>query len=229
MVMEKEYGKQKMQKFLKYEMNRYLTGRGSELEAERPIYKTESQAYIHYQKASVAMYYLKEMIGEDKVNKALQRLLIDFAYKEPPYSTSMNAIRAFEDVTPDSLKYLIDDLFKNVTLFSNRIESCSSKKIKNVYEVTINVVSEKFRSDSLGKETAIPMNDYIDIVIFGEKVPGSENEPVLLQNRVRLQAKENRFVYVVKNRPQKVGVDPYHYLVDRVPDDNIKNIETENN
>jgi len=130
MVMEKEYGKDKMKKFLKYEMDGYLTGRSSEFEAERPIYKTEGQAYIHYQKASVAMYYLKEMIGEHNVNKALQLLLNNHALKEPPYATSMDALRAFRQFTPDTLQYLVSDLFEKITLFSNRVESCSYKKSK---------------------------------------------------------------------------------------------------
>ncbi len=136
----------------------------------------------------------------------------------------MHAIRAFEDVTPDSLKYLINDLFKSVILFSNRIESCSSKKIDDQYEVTINVVSEKFLSDSLGKEISIPVNDYIDIVILGDKKPDSETEHVLLQTRSKLQARETQLVFKVKTQPVKVGVDPYHYLIDRVPDDNMKTI-----
>lgn len=224
MVMEKEYGKEKMNKFLKYEMNGYLTGRGSEREAERPIYKTEGQGYIHYQKGSVVMYYLKEMIGENNVNKALQKLIREFAYKEPPYATSMNAIRAFEEVTPDSLKYLINDLFMNVILFSNRIESGSFKKVNDEYEVTMNVISEKFLSDSLGKETSIPVNDYIDIVIFGYKKSKSESEEVLLQKRMRIHEKETKLVFRVKEQPQKAGVDPYHYLIDRMPEDNIKTI-----
>jgi aminopeptidase N len=133
MVMEKEYGKDKMKKFLKYEMNGYLSGRSLEFEAERPIYKTEGQSYIHYQKASVAMYYLKEVIGEGNVNKAMRLLLDSFAYREPPYATSLNALRAFKSVTPDSLHYVITDLFENITLFSNRVESASFKKIADGY------------------------------------------------------------------------------------------------
>ncbi|MBK7034477.1 MAG: hypothetical protein IPH49_14715 [Ignavibacteria bacterium] len=66
MVMEKEYGKEKMRKFLAYEMDNYLSGRAGEYEAERPIMATEGQGYIHYNKGSVVLYYLKEMIGEDK-------------------------------------------------------------------------------------------------------------------------------------------------------------------
>jgi hypothetical protein len=225
MVMEKEYGKEKMNKFLKYEMNGYLTGRGSELEAERPIYKTEGQSYIHYQKASIAMYYLKEMIGETNINRALQKLINEFAYKEPPYATSMNAIRAFEEVTPDSLKYLVDDLFMKVILFSNRIESGSFKKINDEYEVTMKVISEKFLSDSLGKEISIPVNDFMDIVIFGSRKPDSDSEPVLMKKRIKINAKETKLMFRVKEQPLKICVDPYHYLIDRVPDDNVKIID----
>ena len=37
MVMEKEFGKQAMKKFLKYEMNQYLQGRAMEVKKERPL------------------------------------------------------------------------------------------------------------------------------------------------------------------------------------------------
>ncbi|MFN6037338.1 MAG: M1 family aminopeptidase [Bacteroidota bacterium] len=224
MVMEKEYGKDKMKKFLKYEMNGYLTGRSSEFEAERPIYKTEGQAYIHYQKASVAMYYLKEMIGEQNVNKALQTLINDYALKEPPYATSMNALRAFKKVTPDSLQYLISDLFENITLFSNRIEAANYKKINNEYEVTLNVITEKYLADSLGKEKSIPVNDYMDVLIFGEKKSKSDAENILFKKRIKIQGRENKFTFKVKELPLKAGIDPNHYLVDRIPDDNIKSV-----
>ncbi len=32
-----------------------------------------NQGYVHYRKGSVTMYYLKEMIGEDEVNRALRK------------------------------------------------------------------------------------------------------------------------------------------------------------
>lgn len=95
MVMEKEYGKNKMKKFLEYEMNSYLRGRSSEFEGENPLMKTESQQYIHYNKASIVMYYLKEMIGEKNVNQALKNLVTSYAYKNPPYPTSIAAVNEF--------------------------------------------------------------------------------------------------------------------------------------
>jgi len=167
MVMEKEYGKDKMKKFLKYEMDGYLKGRSTEFEAERPIMKTEQQGYIHYQKGSVVMYYLKEMIGEQKLNAALRALVDSFGYQEPPYPTSYAAVNEFRKAVPDSLQYLIADLFENITLFSNRIVDAQYKKVGKNYEVTFTTESEKFRADSLGKETTIPIADYIDVGVFG--------------------------------------------------------------
>lgn len=64
-----------------YEMDEYLSGRGSEFEAERPLVETEQQGYIHYQKGSVAMYYLKEMIGEAQVKAVSLQLIEEFKHQ----------------------------------------------------------------------------------------------------------------------------------------------------
>lgn len=227
MVMEKEYGKNKMKKFLKYEMDGYLRGRSSEFEAERPLMYTEHQQYIHYQKASVIMYGLKEMIGENKVNEALRSLLDTFAYQDPPYATSISAVRAFRKVTPDSLQYLINDMFERITLFSNRMVEATYKKVGNEYEVNLITNSEKFYADTLGKEVSTPISDYIDIGIFA-KSDNKKNlgEPLLMQ-RLKLDKKENKFTFRTNKLPYNAGIDPYNYLIDRIPDDNVKVLKEE--
>ncbi|MEI6748320.1 MAG: M1 family aminopeptidase [Bacteroidota bacterium] len=225
MVMEKEYGKDKMKKFLKYEMDGYLRGRSTEYEAERPLMKTESQGYIHYQKGSIIMYYLKEMIGEDKVNIALCSLIDSFSYKQPPYPTSLSAIRAFRKVTPDSLQYLINDMFENITLFSNRVMEANYKKVGKEYEISFKTSSEKFRADSLGKETAAPIADYIDIGVFAQPSNDKNLGKVLVYRRLKITRKNNNYTFRTKEKPWQVGIDPYNYLIDRQPDDNLKKPE----
>jgi len=224
MVMEKEYGKDKMKKFLKYEMDSYLRGRSNEFEAERPLMRTESQQYIHYNKASVVMYYLKEMIGEAKVNQALRSLIDTFAYKQPPYPTSLSAVRAFKRVTPDSLQYLINDMFENITLFSNRMLEASYKKIGSEYEITLKTTSEKFRADSLGKQMNMPIADYIDIGIFEEPTNKKNLGKVIVLKRIKITKKDNIFTFRTKEEPYQAGIDPYNYLIDRIPDDNLKTL-----
>ena len=225
MVMEKEYGKDKMKKFLKYEMDEYLSGRSLELEGENPLMKTENQQYIHYNKASVVMYYLKEMIGEKKVNEALRAIVEKFSYQEPPYATTVDAVEAFRKVTPDSLQYLIDDLFENITLFSNRALKATYKKTGSDYEVTLTTTSEKFRCDALGKETKMPIADYIDIGVFAKSDNDQNLGKVLVYKRVKITKKDNVFTFKTKELPDQVGIDPYNYLIDRIPDDNLKKVE----
>ncbi len=224
MVMEKEYGRDKMKKFLKYEMDGYLRGRSMEFEAERPLIKTEGQGYIHYQKASVALYYLKEMIGESAVNSALRSLLDSFAYREPPYPTALSALRAFRAVTPDTLQYLITDLFEQITVFSNRVVEANATKKGEGWEVIVRTTSEKYYADTLGKETAAVLDDYVDLAVFGEQKDKDHPAKPLIRQRVRLQSRDTSFTFFVKERPSQAGIDPYNYLVDRIPDDNMKRI-----
>ena len=41
----------------------------------------------------------------------------------------------------------------------------------------------------------------------------------------RMREKENTFVFITKEKPAQAGIDPYYYLVDRMPDDNLKKVE----
>lgn len=131
MVMEKEYGRDIMRKFLEYEMDRCLRDRGRETLKELPLGKCEGQGYIHYRKGSHVMYYLKEMIGETQVNLALRTYLERFRYEESPFPTSVDVINEFTAQTPDSLKYIIKDLFWDITLFDNRTKEASVKDLGN--------------------------------------------------------------------------------------------------
>ena len=133
--------------------------------------------------------------------------------------------RAFKNVTPDSLQYLISDMFENITLFSNRLLSASYKKIGEEYEVTMQTTSEKFRADSLGKETAVTITDFVNIGVFAEPEGKAKLGKVLVMQRVKINRKENTYVFRVKEKPYQVGIDPYNYLIDRIPDDNLKKID----
>lgn len=224
MVMEQQYGKDKMHKFLRYEMNGYLRGRGAETEAERPVKLVEDQGYIYYQKGSVVMYYLKEMIGEENVNKALRSLLDDYGYQGPPYPTSEAALSAFREVTPDSLQYLIHDLFEDIILFDNRVIDATSSKKNNTYEVKVHTQSEKFSADTLGTETPIDIKDYIDIAVFAKPTGNAKFGKPLVYERKLISEKDNVFIFYLDEEPHTAGIDPYNYLIDRLPVSNTKRI-----
>lgn len=225
MVMEKAYGKSRMQRFLKFEMDRYLSSRGTESLKEVPLEQVENQGYIHYNKGSAVMYYLKELIGESAVNKALQTLISEYAYRQPPYPVSYRLVQLFRQQTPDSLQSVITDQFERITIFNNRAtEATAKKRPDGQYDVTINVQAEKFYADSLGRETAVKLNDLIDVGVYGKPAEGKKQGKLLAVRRERMRQKNGKYTFTVKEEPYEAGIDPINFLVDRVPDDNLKRV-----
>jgi ABC-2 type transport system permease protein len=226
MVMEKEYGKQAMKKFLKYEMNHYLQGRAVEGKKELPLMLVENQQYIHYNKGSVVMYALKDYIGEDSLNAALAKYINKVAYQEPPYTNSIEFIDFLKKATPDSLKYIIEDMFETITLYENKTTDCSYTKTKDgKYLVKISIESNKMKADSIGKMKDVPIADWIDIGVFGIKeINGKKTETELYLQKRKIDKTNMEFEILVNEQPQKVGIDPYNKLIDRTPDNNTKTI-----
>ncbi len=226
MVMEKEYGRDQMRKFMKYEMDKYLRGRGRETDKEMPLARCEGQGYAHYNKGSVVMYYLKEMISEDSVNLALRRFLNKFKYKDAPFPVSLDVIDEFYAVTPDSLDYMIKDLFEDITIFENRCEKVEVEELEGgKYKVTIDVSTRKFKSDEMGKESEVPINDIIEIGAFAKAEGDKEYGKTLYRERVRIDSPENTFTFIVDEKPQEAGIDPFLLLIDKEPKDNMKPIK----
>jgi len=221
MVMEREYGREKMYKYLRYEMDKYLRGRGRESKKEMPLSLNENQGYIHYNKGGVAMYALRDYIGEDNVNMALKRLVEAHAYSNPPYPTSIDLMKQFRAVTPDSLQSMLYDMFESITLFSNRITDASYRQLENdQYLLYLTIESKKFRADSIGVETEIPVDDWIDIGVYAK---GSEerSKPIYFV-RQKIDKSKMELKIVLDSEPGRAGIDPNFLLIDRFPGDNIK-------
>ena len=139
-----------MEKFLKYEMDRYLQGRTMENKRELPLALNENQQYIHYQKGSLAFYALKDYIGETAVNRACAAFLKEYAFKDGPYPISYDFLNYIKKETPDSLQHVITDMFETITLFSNKTKNILVTQKGKQYNVTLDLECEKFRADSIG-------------------------------------------------------------------------------
>ena len=91
MVMKHHFGAESMKKFLRFELDSICGVAGTERNEENPLYKVDpNQGYIHYNKGAMVMYALQDYIGEDKVNAAIREFLKDYAFKGPPYPTSLD-------------------------------------------------------------------------------------------------------------------------------------------
>lgn len=228
MVLKKEFSEDKVHQFLSDQMSRYLRGRAEEEEQEQPLYLVESgQQYVYYNKGVVNLNTLQDYISEDSVNTALKRFIRDWdsfsglgKLKTDRYATSKDLIKYFREVTPDSLQYVIKDLFETITLYENRMVQAKYTKVNEEnFKVTIKIDSKKYRMDSLGMENVISMNDWIDIGIYSEAESGKEKLIYLEKHWITDKTKELE-IYT-NQKPTKTGIDPLNKLIDRKHNNNV--------
>jgi ABC-2 type transport system permease protein len=222
MVMEKEYGKEAMHKFLKDALNKYLIGRATEKKKELPIMLAENQQYIHYNKGCLIMYALRDYIGEDSVNAALKRYIKKVGFQSAPYTNAREFVANMKLSTPDSMQYVIKDLFEDITIYENYVKDLKSvKQADGKYKVTLTVGSVKFKADTLGKSKAVPVNDWMDIGIFvSNEVNGKKVDKELLFKKIKMDKPTQTFEFTVDKEPTSAGLDPYNKLIDRNPENN---------
>jgi ABC-type transport system involved in multi-copper enzyme maturation permease subunit len=227
LVMEKEYGAAQMRRFLEYEMDRYFQGRSIERKKEPPLLLDEGLGYVHYNKGSVAMYALRDYLGEERLNGAIRAFLEEWRFRGPPYPTSLDFYRHLRAATPDSLRYFLGDLFERITLYDNRARAATWRRLPDgKYEVTLSVEAQKLYADSLGNERPAPMRDLVDVGVFGPAPRGKEKDegPVLYLRKHWVPAGARQIRVVVDRQPARAGLDPYHKLIDRHPDDNVADV-----
>jgi ABC-2 type transport system permease protein len=228
MVMEKMYGRDQIRRFLKQELDRYLRARGTERLEELPLMRVENQPYIHYQKGGLVLYLLRDQIGEEAVNRALRRVLAQYAFRGAPYPRSLDLIAAIRAEAPADKQALITDLFERITLYDVKTTRVTStRRPDGRWDVTVTVDARKLYADGEGIETTSPLNEVFDVGVF-TAMPGQgtfdEDDVILLERRpIRSGVQTLRFV--TTREPKFAGVDPYNKWIDRNSDDNVRPVD----
>lgn len=228
LVMEQKYGKDNIRKFLKYELDRYLSGRATDPEGEMPLYRVENQQYIHYRKGAVIMYALKDYLGEDVVNRSLSRLIDLRGYSSAPYAISTDLLTILkEEAQPEQIS-MIEDFFENITIYDITVsEGRVSEMADGKFAVSIDVDLAKVYADAEGNETEAVFDIPVDVGIF-LKSPADEgfsSDDVIYMAKHTVSGPTATIELIVNERPTFVGVDPYNKLIDRDSNDNIKDVE----
>jgi ABC-2 type transport system permease protein len=232
MVMERTYGRDMVKKFYDFNMDMYLRGRsGGGGRDEMPLIRVRDQNHVYYHKGAVAMYVLKERIGEERVNAALRSFLKKWRAAGPPYPTSFDLYSELQAITPDSVKPLLTDLFETITLYGVSVSAASAERVApGLYRVSIEIEGRKVRAGSPDttrtgsgksertiirppKETETPMDEMVEIGIY-EMPHGKPAELEYLQ-RHRIKSGKQTITVMVKGEPWRVGVDPRHWLIQR--------------
>jgi hypothetical protein len=77
--------------------------------------------------------------------------------------------------------------------------------------------------DELGVETDVPMNDLVQVGVFGAAENGEESDKPFYLQMHRIRSGEQTITVTVPRQPTRAGIDPYNLLIE--PSETGDNIE----
>ena len=180
--------------------------------------------WANYRKGPYAMLALSEYVGEKQVNGALRTLV---QQKASSLATTLDMYRELQAATPDSLEPLLHDLFEVNTFWTFDTKKATAMRTAlGAWQVTLDVEARKVVADSAGKETELPMNEWIEIGIFAAAEPGEILGKPLYVQKHRIRSGRQTITVMVSQKPARGGIDPYN-LLDWEEGDNIERIEVQ--
>lgn len=230
LVMEDVYGKEHMRRFLRYELDRYLSGRANEPIEELPLYRVENQQYIHYQKGGLVMYLLRDQLGEETVNNAIAQMIDTWAYAANPYPRSVDFLNILREVAGPEHEELIADLFERITLYDVDVtEAVATEAADGTWDLTLTFDAIKLIADGAGTETEEPLSMVMDIGVFSEHPENVKDgsDHIILFERQLVTSGTSTITLNVPEKPSFAGVDPYNKLIDRRPENNLTEVEAD--
>ncbi|PQJ20813.1 M1 family metallopeptidase [Tenacibaculum sp. SG-28] len=228
MVLKQKYSKEKIQQFLKKELEIYWEDKGNYESKEKPLIEVENEDHIYYRKGVLVMHALQAYIGEDKVNLALRNFIKDWnlispSFFQEKYPTTEDLMQYLKEVTPDMYQNTLTDLLEKVTIYDCKILDviCRERNDKN-YELRITVGAKKYHILENGTKQVAPLKDWIDIEIYGENADGSSK--IIALKEYKLDKNKSSFTILLSEKPSKVSIDPYYKLIEKNTTDNQKQI-----
>jgi ABC-2 type transport system permease protein len=193
---------------------------GPRARADVPLLETVDPTNA-YRKGPFAMYAMREYIGEERVNLALRKLLTKFTRKKLPLPTSLDFYNELKAVTPDSLSYLLKDLFAFNTIWDLKAKSVTVGRVDDhQWIVRLQFTAKKEIVDAEGKITTLSMLEPVEIGIY-KITSGGQRQSIYMQKHM-VRSGENIIEVKVFEQPAEAGVDPRNLLIDMDPYDNVR-------
>ena len=209
MLTKHKYGDKGLNDEIERWRNDYSWGRRTNWQPEQDL--LHANRWFQYSaKPALVLYGLQGLMGEDSLDAALRSFKEEFAFRKNGfYAGTEDLYRALDNHVPDSLRYFLEDSWKKVCLYDNKILSATSTSLGgDQYKITVRLDIRKVYYDSTGKEQpAMDMNDYIDIGVEGRGATS------LYLHRYKLGAGTQTLEITVKGKPVSIQIDPHGYLL----------------
>jgi hypothetical protein len=221
-ILEKKYGLSAIRQLSATANRRYFIGRSNTSEKEPFLSLVKGQGYLSYGKNFTTILALRELIGEDAINKVI-KILIDRHKNDITFTaTSIEFINELYLVTPIQYHQLIDDWFKRVITYDLSIKNAGIKKLENGYEININISANRLETNSKDHEIPISINEPIQIGFFSKHPDKISSEEEIISLKPYLIDKSNTSLKIrVNDLPAYIVIDPYGTHLDKNLNDNV--------
>ncbi|WP_337044621.1 M1 family aminopeptidase [Emticicia sp. 17c] len=221
-VVEETYGQDQLNRLLTTLRKMYEM---PHTRASVPLLRA-SDSFLAYRKGPFALYAMSKYIGKQQMNVALRSFFNKYGGGEPPLPTTLDLYHELKIVTPDSLQTLLHDFFEVNTFWQFKIEQAKAIQTpKGNWQVILDIEVQKQVVHQNGKETVLPMHDWVEIGAFsGSGHETKSMNPIYLQKH-QIGSGKQKLIFTVPHKPTRVGVDPHYLLTDPTQQDNSRVIK----
>nr|WP_295929526.1 M1 family aminopeptidase [uncultured Dyadobacter sp.] len=218
-VAEKRFGKMLLQQYLHTDNQLYFAFRGAAGTRELPLVQTYDQPFVHYQKGGLALYNLKEMLGETHVNQALQTLLRQHGYpNHKPLPADLVRVLA-RGATPAQVK-VIEAHFNRVITYHNRVKALSCKSLPDGRFETVLQIHVRKLDETDAHAQSVPVDDDLEVGVFNTQPAewNQQTKPLYLRKH-RFSKSETILRITTDRKPSFAVLDPMGYVLNANGDD----------
>ncbi|MCJ8288494.1 MAG: hypothetical protein HRT58_00565 [Crocinitomicaceae bacterium] len=222
LLLEKMYGKGALWQLSETANYHYFFGHTYATSKEPPVYLEDGEAYISYGKNLTLMLALKDLIGEEKLNAVLRKLIENYGATAKSRVTVLDFLNELYTIAPDH-KILIDDWFKKVIIYDLSITDQSYKKMENgTYEVKVTVKANRTQIMENGESKRIGIDEPIRMAVLTNPADEVTSDKDVLYYQLHQINKEiSVLTFIVNEEPHYVAIDPYGTRIDENLYDNI--------
>ena len=209
----------------------YLTTRTFERDEEPVLAEAEGQGYLNYQKTSWVFWGMRHMMGNDNIQRAVKRFLIEYhSDKGAPYPTTLELIEILKEETDPKYHSLIEDYWNKITFWDLSFTDELIVKAKgDLFEVKLPIkIDKKYASEEDGKETSVSkidgaeLNEWVEIGFYTEDPKNDLGANPFATRIVRLTQAESIQSFTLDKKPTHIVLDPKRLLIERNVKDNVK-------
>ncbi|HEX8244753.1 MAG TPA: M1 family aminopeptidase, partial [Longimicrobium sp.] len=226
MVLEAAHGPRSVPPLLRFERERYLLSRTNMPFPEPPLTRVVDLEHVYYSKGAIVMEALRDLMGEEALDRALRRLLREHGGAAGPPATTRDLLAALHAEAAPEHHALIDEWLGEVSFVELRVEGASAQPLPGGrYRVTATVRGRKTLDPGGGvRPTEIPLDEMIDVAVYAGHPLTTDAAP-LYAGKHRLRTGQTEVTFEVRGRPGFISLDPFERRIEAERADNVREVK----